>query len=209
MRRFVRLAAALGCLAAACRPAPPAGAPDAGPATPAAPPASPPAASPGAAAGAAPAPSSAPGAAPAPAAGPAAAIPPVPMQAFAAVGGSEHPLPASGEPALVDPRSSFRVESGAPLADAHAVLLDEKGDMVPSSGTTELGPSARFLLTPREPLVAGSRYLLKVETAGGKELRDAQGRLYAPAAVALRTAGTKPAAPAPAKKKHRRGHRRR
>ncbi|BDG07592.1 hypothetical protein [Anaeromyxobacter paludicola] len=147
-----------------------------------------------------------PAAQPAPTPTPAGPLP-LPVQAFAVEGATEVPLGPGAEPTAVEPRSTFRLAAGAALVDAHAVLLDEKGDMVPSTGTTELGQEALFRVSPREPLRPGSRYTLKVETAGGKELRDAQGRVYAPAAVALRTTGTKPAAPAAAKPS-KRGHRR-
>jgi len=195
LRRSARLAAALGLLAA-CRPAPPPpDAPDAGTATRA----------PGSSAGPASAatPGTTPGSSP-----PADSVPyPLPVQAFALEGATELPLDQAAEPTEVDPHSAFRIESGVALTDAHAVLLDDKGDMVPSTGTSELGQAAaQFRLAPREPLRAGSRYTLKVESADGKELRDAQGHVYMGAAVALRTTGTKPAAPATAKKK-RHAHR--
>ncbi len=136
------------------------------------------------------------------------AIGPVPVQAFALSGADEVPLAMASEPTAVDPISAFRIEAGAELVDAHAVLLDDKDDMVPSTGTTELGQTSRFHLAPREPLRAGSRYTLRVETEGGRELRDTQGHRYAPASVGLKTAGEKPASPGPAKKAKRSRHRR-
>jgi hypothetical protein len=99
---------------------------------------------------------------------------------------------------LVDPASAFQVEVTGRLEDARLVLLDGADAHVPATSTRELGASTRLTLAPASPLVPGSRYVLRVEGASKREVRDGE-RSYAPSSFALLAAGTPP--PPESKKK--------
>ena len=64
---------------------------------------------------------------------------------------------------VVDPGATFEVELPARLPDARVVLLDAADAHVACRGRRELGVTTRLALAPAAPLVAGSRYALRVE----------------------------------------------
>jgi hypothetical protein len=104
----------------------------------------------------------------------------------------------------VDPAASFRVEVAVHLADGRLSLHDEADAMVASTGSTELGASrSRYVLTPEEPLRAGTAYTLHLDGAVTREPHDGAGQPYTPLVLKLRTTGERPPA-APAKKAKRR-----
>jgi hypothetical protein len=120
--------------------------------------------------------------------------------------GAELPLSAREE-TVVDPAATFRLELGAALEDARLVLLDKDDAIVPSKGSREIAATTTFTLAPAEPLVPGSRYVLRVDGARSRELHDAAGVAYAPFTLALLVAGEPPKPepkPAPKKKRGRR-----
>ncbi len=127
-----------------------------------------------------------------------ATTPPVPLSRAVVVepAGSSPLSPASET--VVDPASTFHVELGARIADARLVLLDGTDAHVPAKSTHEVGGSTQLALAPAQPLVPGSRYVLRVEGATSRELRDGE-RAWAPLSFALLTAGTPPP-PEPKKK---------
>jgi hypothetical protein len=105
---------------------------------------------------------------------------------------------------VVDPAATFEVELPARLTDVRLVLLDGGAAHVAARGAHELGPTTRLALAPAAPLVPGSRYVLRVEGATSRELRDGE-RTFGPISFALLAAGTPPP-PEPktkAKKKRR------
>ncbi|HEY6004565.1 MAG TPA: hypothetical protein VIV57_16955, partial [Anaeromyxobacter sp.] len=92
---------------------------------------------------------------------------------------------------VIDPASSFHVEVSGRIADARLVLLDSADAHVPARSTCELGATTQLTLSPAAPLVPGSRYVLRVEGASRREVRDGD-RSYAPLSFALLAAGTPP-----------------
>jgi hypothetical protein len=152
-----------------------------------------------------PAPASAPAPAPNPPAAPTPATAPAPAapaslpiaRAVAESAAGPSSLSAAAE-TLVDPASSFRVDVAGRLEDARLVLLDGADAHVPATSARELGPSTHLTLAPASPLVPGSRYVLRVEGASKREVRDGE-RSYAPCSFALLAAGTPPP-PEPKKK---------
>jgi len=128
------------------------------------------------------------------------ALPPTSLLAIGPSGGS--PL-ALAEVSSVDPEATFLVRIRARLPEARLVLLDSQDVIVASRGDTEVGAETVFRLAPTEPLRPGSTYRLLLEGLAARELRDADGKSYAPLALRLRAAGEP--APAPARgKSHRR-----
>lgn len=163
------------------------------------------------------------GQAPVPAAGsPALAPRPAPLSATEAAAPAPLPAPLAAaeavEPsgarvelsptteAVVEPASSFRVVLPGPSEDARLSLLDAVDALVPATGTREVGEQTVLTITPREPLVPASRYLLRVDGARGRDLHDAAGRAAGPVELHLVAAGSPPEKPAKAvrKKKRRR-----
>jgi hypothetical protein len=108
---------------------------------------------------------------------------------------------------VVDPVSSFQVEMSGRVADARLVLLDSADAHVPARSTREVGASTQLTLAPASPLVAGSHYVLRVEGASTREVRDGD-RSYAPFSFALLAAGTPPP-PEPKKKPKSKSRKRR
>jgi hypothetical protein len=106
---------------------------------------------------------------------------------------------------VVDPASSFEMELPARLEDARLVLLDSAEAHVAARSTREVGGSTRLTLAPSSPLVPGSRYVLRVEGAATREVRDGD-RAYAPLSFPLLAAGTPPP-PEPKRKAKRRKRR--
>jgi hypothetical protein len=108
--------------------------------------------------------------------------------------------------AVVDPASTFRVVLPGRSDDARLSLLDAADALVPAAGTREVGEQTLLVVTPRQPLVPASRYLLRVEGARGRDLHDAAGRAAGPVELHLVAAGSPPEKPAKAvrKKKRRR-----
>lgn len=143
----------------------------------------------------------------APAAHPDGGAAPVPLLSAVAEGagaaeGSTRLL-RDGE-ALVSPAARFAVETGAPLADARLVLYDGQEALVEAEGTAEIGSaSSRFTLAPARPLRAGSRYVLRLEGAQGRELHDLSGRAYRALSFPVLVAGRTPADPPTRKAKKR------
>jgi hypothetical protein len=101
------------------------------------------------------------------------------------------PLAHDGE-TVVDPASSFDVELAAPVRSVRLVLLDVADAHVAATAVREVGQATRLSLTPASPLVPGSRYVLRLEGAGGRELLDGAGAPLAPLSFALLAAGTPP-----------------
>jgi hypothetical protein len=132
---------------------------------------------------------------------------PAPLAAAEAVepSGARVELSASTE-AIVDPASGFRVVLPGPSDDARLSLLDAADALVPTKGTREVGDQTILTLTPSQPLVPASRYLLRVDGARGRDLHDAAGRAAGPVELHLVAAGSPPEKPEKAvrKKKRRR-----
>ncbi|HET7824773.1 MAG TPA: hypothetical protein VFK90_05550 [Anaeromyxobacter sp.] len=108
---------------------------------------------------------------------------------------------------VVDPGSTFQVELGVRIPDARLVLLDAADAHVPARSTHEVGDKTQLALAPAQPLAPGSRYVLRVEGATSRELRDGD-RAWAPLSFPLLTAGTPPP-PEPKKKPKAKAKRRR
>ncbi len=107
----------------------------------------------------------------------------------------------------MDPAASFEVELTGRVPDARLVLLDAREDVLPASGGRELAAGTRLTLVPAAPLVPGSRYALRLDGAGARELHDSAGRAYQPVSLPLLAAGTPPRPEPkqqPARKKKRR-----
>jgi hypothetical protein len=150
-----------------------------------------------------PAPTPAPAPATAPAPTPPAAQAPaapasIPITRAVAEGSAGASALSAAAETLVDPASAFHVEMTGRIEDARLVLLDGSDAHVAATSTRELGASTHLTLAPASPLVPGSRYVLRVEGASKREVRDGE-RSYAPSSFALLAAGT-PAPPEPKKK---------
>lgn len=132
---------------------------------------------------------------------------PAPLAAAEAVepSGARVELSPSTE-AVVDPASTFRVVLPGRSDDARLSLLDAADALVPSTGTREVGDQTVLGITPRQPLVPASRYLLRVDGARERDLHDEAGRAAGPVELHLVAAGSPPEKPAKAvrKKKRRR-----
>ncbi len=117
------------------------------------------------------------------------------------------PIPLSLEDeTVVDPATVFRVELAAEISDGRIVLLDAADAMVPATGTREVAATTRFTLTPASPLVPGSRYVLRLDGARTRELKDVAGVALAPVSLKVLVAGEPPKpepAPKPAPKRKR------
>jgi len=113
---------------------------------------------------------------------------------------------ATGAEGVVDPRSAFEVQLSTRAEDARLLVLDARQDVVPATSSRELSAGTRLTVAPSVPLVPGSRYALRIDGAGGRELHDASGRAYAPLVLTILVSGTPPppAPKRPAPKKRRR-----
>lgn len=124
------------------------------------------------------------------------AKPPIPLSSATWVlpgAAMETPLRRDGE-STVAPQARFRVEAGAPLADARLALYDAQESMVPVEEEDEIGSAAsRYQITPSKPLRPGSRYTLRLEGAAGRDIRDLDDRRYRPLSFSILTAGEPPA----------------
>jgi hypothetical protein len=155
-------------------------------------------------------PTATPAPAPAPALSPTApTIPPASKLLRGAIAleptGTELPLLRDDE-TVIDPAATFRLELAAATPDARLVLLDRNDAIVPSKGSREIGAVTRFTLAPAEPLVPGSRYVLRLDGVRTRELHDAAGTAYAPFTLTVLVAGTPPP-PEPKPAKRKRGRR--
>jgi hypothetical protein len=112
------------------------------------------------------------------------------------------PLARDGE-TVVDPAASFAVELATAVQDGRLVLLDAQDAHLAATHSREVGATTRFSLAPASPLVPGSHYLLRLEGATGREMRDASGGVLAPLSFAVLAAGTPPP-PEPKKRTRRR-----
>jgi hypothetical protein len=125
-----------------------------------------------------------------------AAPPPTPGEAILrsaiAIEPSQRILLAPGAETVVDPGATFEVELSARSADARLVLVDARDDILPATGSREVGSSTRLTLAPAAPLVPGSRYALRLDGASDRELHDAAGRAFAPLSLPLLAAGEPP-----------------
>jgi hypothetical protein len=139
-------------------------------------------------------------------------VPPVPLvgavavQPAAQVPGTaaEAPLRRDGE-SEVEAGATFRVEAAVPLADARLALYDAQGALVAADGKAEISSAGSwFTLAPSEPLRPGSSYVLRLEGAADREIRDLGGRRYRPLTFTLRATGEAPREPPPRKGKARR-----
>ncbi len=133
------------------------------------------------------------------------APPPVPLvAAVASLAGTETPLRRDGE-SLVDPAATFRVVAGASLADARLALYDAQQALVEAEEHAEIGSAvSRYTLAPARPLRPGSRYLLRLEGAAGRRIRELGERTFLPLSFAIATTGDPPAEAPPRKKAKRR-----
>lgn len=113
---------------------------------------------------------------------------------------------APGSEAVVDPRASFELELSARSPDARLALVDAREDVVPATGTRELGTGTKLTVVPAAPLVPGARYGLRLDGAMERDLHDAAGRAYAPITLPILVAGTPPP-PEPKPKKTKRARR--
>ena len=155
--------------------------------------------------------SSAPGepAAPPPPAVPAQPAPPpgLPDVAVEARTGSVAiPLPVDGSSVpIVDAGSTFEVRLPFAARDARLVLLDSRDSMVPSSADAEVGATSRFTLVPLEPLLPGSRHVLRLEGLESRLVKSDDGRSFEPLAAPFQVAGEPPPTPPKKVKKKRAG----
>ncbi len=137
--------------------------------------------------------------------------PPIPLSSATWVlpgAAMETPLRRDGE-STVEPQARFRVEAGAPLADARLALYDAQESMVPVEEEDEIGSAAsRYQVTPSRPLRPGARYTLRLEGAAGRTVRDLDDRRYRPISFSVLVAGQAPA-DRPAKKGAKKTARRR
>lgn len=110
-----------------------------------------------------------------------------------------------GAEVVVHPASTFELELSARAADARLVLVDARDDLVPASGTREVGAGTRLTLSPSAPLVPGSRYVLRLDGASDRALHDDAGRAYSAISLPLLAAGAPPPPEPkkPARKKRR------
>jgi len=109
---------------------------------------------------------------------------------------AEVPLRRDGE-SKVDPRATFRIDAGAPLADARLVLYDAAEALVPAAEASEIGSGiCRLRLAPSRPLRPGARYVLRLEGAAGSEIHDLAGKRYRPLTFTVITTGEAEGAPA-------------
>lgn len=106
-------------------------------------------------------------------------------------GGATLPLALQGD-TVVDPGARFRVVLSISSPDARVLLLDAKDALVAAEGAHEVGQTTRLTLTPSAPLTPGRRYLLRVDGASTRELHDASGKAFGPAAVQILVAGEPP-----------------
>jgi hypothetical protein len=106
---------------------------------------------------------------------------------------------------LVDPGSAFEVRLPFAARGARLVLLDARDAMVPSSADAEVGATSKFTLVPLEPLLPGSRYVLRLEGLESRLVKSDDGRSFEPLAAPFRVAGEPPAAPPKKAKKKRTG----
>jgi hypothetical protein len=107
--------------------------------------------------------------------------------------------------AIVDPTSTFRIALPGRSDDARLSLLDAAENLVPARATREVGAETVLTVTPIQPLVPASRYLLRLDGARARDLHDAAGRAAGPVELRLVAAG---APPEPEKKTTRRKRRR-
>lgn len=123
--------------------------------------------------------------------GPSSPSSPPPLARAAAIEPAGPALLARDAETVVDPASTFELELSARLADARLVLLDSAEAHVAGRSTREVGASTRLTLAPASPLVPGSRYVLRVEGAATREVRDGE-RAWAPLSFPILAAGTPP-----------------
>jgi hypothetical protein len=142
---------------------------------------------------------------PAAPAAPPAPPPSLPTTAVEArLGTAATPLPTDGSPAPdVDSGSTFEVRLPFAARGARLVLLDARDAMVPSSSDVQVGAASRFTLVPLEPLLPGSRHVLRLEGLESRLVRADDGRTFEPLAAPFRVAGEPPPAPPKKGKKKR------
>ena len=144
-----------------------------------------------------------PPAAPAPPAAP----PSLPVVAVEArLGAAATAIPVDGPSVpTIDPGSTFEVRLPFAVRGARLVLLDARDAMVPSSAETEVGAASRFTLVPLEPLLPGSRHVLRLEGVETRLVKADDGRSFEPLAAPFRVSGEPPPAPPKKAKKKRTG----
>jgi hypothetical protein len=111
-------------------------------------------------------------------------------------------VPLSGPAAEpVDPASTFEVRLPLGTRNARLVLLDAQDALVPSSSESDIGGGrSRYTLVPVEPLRTGSRYVLRIEGIGSRQVVSDDGRPHEPLAVTFLVAGAPPPKLTPPKK---------
>ena len=106
---------------------------------------------------------------------------------------------------MVDPGSTFEIRLPFAARGARLILLDARDAMVPSSADAEVGATSRFTLVPLEPLLPGSRYVLRFEGLESRLVKSDDGRSFEPLATPFQVAGEPPPAPPKKAKKKRTG----
>lgn len=106
---------------------------------------------------------------------------------------------------MLDPGSTFEIRLPFAARGARLVLLDARDAMVPSSADAEVGATSRFTLVPLEPLLPGSRYVLRLEGLESRLVKSDDGRSFEPLAAPFQVAGEPPPAPPKKAKKKRTG----
>lgn len=97
-----------------------------------------------------------------------------------------------GVEAVVHPAATFEVELSAPSSDARLVLVDARDDLVPATGTREVGAGTKLTLAPAAPLVPAARYALRLDGASDRDLHDDAGRAFSAVTLPLLAAGAPP-----------------
>ena len=124
----------------------------------------------------------------------------------ARLGSAATPLPVDGSSVpAVDAGSTFEVRLPFAARGARLVLLDSRDSMVPSSADAEVGATSRFTLVPLEPLLPGSRHVLRLEGLESRLVKSDDGRSFEPLAAPFRVAGEPPPSPPKKVKKKRAG----
>lgn len=116
------------------------------------------------------------------------------------------PLTAPEHAGTVPIPASLVIRADGALRTVRVRLFDEAEKLVPSDDEARTGAAFRYELRPVEPLVAGTRYELRIDGDAGHGPAAPSGLRYLPASVSFTTEGEKPPPPAP--KKRRSGRRR-
>jgi hypothetical protein len=131
-------------------------------------------------------------------------LPVVAVEARRGAAATSIPVDGASIP-TIDPGSTFEVRLPFAVRGARLVLLDARDAMLPSSAETEVGATSRFTLVPLEPLLPGSRHVLRLVGVETRLVKADDGRSFEPLAAPFRVSGEPPAAPPKKAKKKRTG----